>query len=109
MKKLDKIGTVFNIVLAIAYIPLSLFSFLMQMLSETTIGATNPWYIVLVEIIRAIALVVTLLCPVAIAASVILRIKGCSKASFITQFIPLALFVLNMIFVFGMDFIPRTI
>lgn len=109
MKKLDKIGTVFNIVLAIAYIPLSLFSFLMQMLSETTIGATNPLYIALVEIICAIALVVTLLCPVAIAASAILRMKGCSKASFITQFIPLGLFVVNMIFVFGTEFIPRKI
>lgn len=109
MKKLDKLGIVFNIILGILYIPLSLFSFLMQMASEMLFDATNPVYIGLVEISCVIFLVVSLLCPAGIMASAILRIKGHSKASFVTQFIPLAVFILNMIFLYFTEFIPATI
>ena len=41
MKKLDKVSAVFNIILGVTYIPLSLFSWLLQMASESTIDATK--------------------------------------------------------------------
>jgi len=109
MTKLDKIGVVFNILLGLLYIPLSLFSLLMQMVSEALIGATNPLYIALIHISCAIFLIVSLLCPAGIIVSVVLRRKGYSRASFITQFIPLIMFVLNLILICFTDLIPAII
>ena len=109
MKKLDKIGKIFNIILGVTYIPLSLFGWLLQMASESTIDATNPLYITLIEIFCIISFFVPLLCIVGIVISIILRKKGYSKSSFIVQFIPLVIFILNLILLFVTDFIPATI
>ncbi|MBR5121600.1 MAG: hypothetical protein IKU89_03540 [Oscillospiraceae bacterium] len=109
MKKLDKIGKIFNIILGVTYIPLSLFSWLLQMASESTIDATNSIYIPLINAFCVICFIIPLLCIAGIIISVILRKKGYSKSSFIVQFIPLVIFILNLFLLFVTDFIPATI
>ena len=106
MKKLDKLGRVFNIVLGIIYVPLSLFGWLMQMTSESAMDATNPLYITLIEIFCIISFIIPFLCAGCIIASVILRKKERSIGAFIVQFIPLFVFVLNMIFLCFIESVP---
>lgn len=100
MEKIDKVGRVFNIILSVTYIPLSIFSWLSQMASESTIGATNPLYISLIEIFCAVSFIVPLLCIAGIIMSVVLRKKGYSIIAFIIQFFPLLIFVLNLILLY---------
>lgn len=109
MKKLDKIGTVFNIILGVTYIPLSLFSWLLQMASEGTIDATNPLYISLIEIFCIISFIIPFLCIAGIIASLILRKKGYSISSFVVQFLPLVIFALNLILLYYAESVPATI
>ncbi len=109
MKKIDKLGKIFNIILSVLYIPLSLFSWLMQMVSVDTIDATNPLYITWINIFCIISFLIPLLCIAGIVVSVLLRRKGHSVSSFIVQFIPLAVFILNLVFLFFADLIPKAI
>jgi len=109
MKKLDKIGTVFNIILGASYIPLSLFSWLLQMASESTIDASNPLYITLIEIFCIISLIIPFLCIAGIIVSLILRKKGYSISSFVVQFLPLVIFILNIILLCIAESIPAII
>ncbi len=109
MKKLDKIGTVFNIILGVSYIPLSLFSWLLQMASESTIDATNPLYITLIDIFCIISLIIPFLCIAGIIVSLILRKKGYSISSFVVQFLPLVIFILNIILLCIAESIPAII
>lgn len=109
MKKIDKLGTLFNLILGITYIPLSLFSWLLQMASESTMDATNPVYITLINIFCIISFVIPLLCITGIILSVFFRKKGYSIFSFVIQFIPLLIFILNIIFLFVAESIPATI
>ena len=73
--KNDKIGKIFSIFLGVAYIPLSLFSWLFQMTSESTIDATNQLYITLIDIFCVISFIIPFLCAAGITVSVILRKK----------------------------------
>ena len=109
MKKLDKACKVFNIVLGILYVPLSLFSWLLQMASESTIGATNPLYITLIGISCVISFCIPFLCVGGMIASVKLRRKGHSKLAFGIQFIPLVVFVLNMILLGCAELVPAVL
>ena len=109
MKKLDKIGKIFNVILGITYIPLSLFSWLLQMASEVTMDATNSIYITLINVFCVVCFIIPLLCIAGIIVSVNLRKKGYSKSSFIVQFVPLVIFILNLILLFVTDFIPTAI
>ena len=109
MKKIDKLGRMFNIILTVLYVPLSLFSWLMQMVSVDTIDATNPVYITWINIFCIISFLIPLLCIAGIVVSVLLRRKGHTVPSFIVQFIPLAVFILNLAFLFFADFIPKAI
>ena len=109
MKKLDTIGTVFNVILGVLYCPLSLFCLFLQMASASTIDATNEVYIALVNIFCIVALIIPFLCVAGIVASVILRKKGHSISSFVIQFIPLAIFILNIILLCIAESIPAII
>ena len=109
MRKIDKLGRILNTILCVLYIPLSLFSWLVQMVSVDTIDATNPLYITWINIFCIISFFIPLLCIAGIVASILLRRKGYSVPSFIVQFIPLAVFVLNLVFLFFADFIPKAI
>lgn len=109
MKKIDKLSRLFNIILGVIYIPLSLFSWLLQMASESTTDATNPLYVSLIEIFCIISFIIPLLCIVGIIVSVILRKKGFSISSFVIQFLPLAIFILNLILLCFAESIPGII
>lgn len=106
MKKIDKIGRIFNWILGAAYIPLSFFSWLLQMASEGTLDATNPLYINLIEIFCMIAFIIPLLCVAAIVMSVVLRRRGHSMLSFVIQFLPLVIFILNLILLAFAESLP---
>ena len=109
MKKLDKLGVVLNIVLGVFYLPFSFFCFLLLMVSESAIGATNQIYICMIDIFCFVDFFIPLLCLVGIALSIWFRKKGYSIFSFVIQFLPLVVFVLNLVFGFVTDFIPKTI
>ena len=109
MKKIEKIGKVFNIVLSVVYIPLSLFSWLLQMASEGTIDATNPLYITLIEIFCIISFIIPFLCIAGIIISVIFRKKGYSKCSLVIQFLPLVIFALNIMLLCYAESMPAII
>jgi len=108
-KLLDKAGDICNRNLGILYIPLSLFSILLYMASESTIGANNPLYIGLINLFCVITLAVPFLCFGGIFLSAILRNKGCSVASFVVQFVPLAVFALNQLLLTYAETLPRKI
>ena len=103
---MQKISKAFNIVLGVVYIPLSLFSWLLQMASEGTIDATNPLYITLIEIFCIISFIIPFLCIAGIIVSLILRKKGHSISSLVVQFLPLVIFVLNLILLCCAESIP---
>lgn len=106
MKKLDKIGVVFNCILGVLYIPVSFFSWILLMASEMKIGATNPVYIGIVDVFCVVSFFVPLLSVVGIVLSVCLR-KKYSVLSFVIQFVPLIVFVLNFLLLGVTDFISK--
>ena len=105
MRKIDKFSKSSNLILCILYIPLSAFSILLSMASESTLDATNPLYINLVNIFSMIALFVPLLCIAGILISVFLRKKGRYALSIVAQFFPLVVFLLNLILLVCADMI----
>ena len=109
MKKLDKLGIVFNVVLSVFYIPFSFFCFMLLMVSEMAIGATNPIYICIIDVFCVVDFFIPLLCLVGIALSIWFRKKGYTICSFVIQFLPLVVFVLDLVFLFLTDFIPKAI
>lgn len=109
MKKIDKLGTLFNAIFGITYIPLSLYSWLLQMASESTMDATNQVYITLINVFCIISFIIPLLCIAGIILSVFLRKKGHSIFSFVIQFIPLLIFILNIIVLYVAESIPAII
>ena len=97
MSKLDRVGKICGHILTIAYLPLSLYSFLLYMASEATISANNPLYICLINVFCVFTLIIPFLCFAGVVVSAILRNRGCSAASFVIQFVPLIIFVLNQL------------
>ena len=109
MKKLDKLGIAFNIILGIAYIPFSFFCWLSLMVSEMAIDATNPLYLHIVNLFCIVDFFIPLLCLIGIVLSVIFRAKGYSVLSFVIQFTPIMVFILNLILLYFTEFIPKVI
>ncbi len=109
MKRIDRIGKFFNLIVGILYIPLSLFSWLLQMASESTMGATNPLYIYLINIFCVIAFLIPLLCIAGILLSIVFRRKGRSVFSFVIQFLPLVIFLLNLLLLAVAESLPAVI
>lgn len=97
MKKLDRVGFVFNIILGVLYCPFSLFSLLMMMASESTIGVTNSLYISLIDVFCVMCALIPLFCIISIVLSIVLRKKKHSVLSFVIQFLPLVIFALNAV------------
>ena len=104
--KIDKVGIITNIILSFLYVPLANVSLLLLMASEGTMSVTNQLYITLIDIFCWITVSVPVLCIVCIISSVILRKKRKSIISFIVQFIPIMVFLLNIGF---LDFIEKCI
>lgn len=97
MKKPIKISRIFNISLAVFYIPLSLLCWFMQMINETTIDMKPSLYTKLIDISSTIFAIIPILCLVCIILSRTLRNKGHIKLSFLLQFSPLAVTLANII------------
>lgn len=109
MKKFDIVGLVFNIVLGTLYIPFSIFCWFLMMASESTIDATNPAYINLVNIFCTVSFLIPLLCAACIALSFVLRIKKHRVISFLIQFLPIVVFGLNLALLHFAELLPKTI
>ena len=109
MKKLDKAGYIWNIILSIIYIPVSFFSWLSFMASEATIGATNQVFIAMINIFCHISLMIPLFCFLGILLSVRFRRKGYVVWSFVIQFLPLIIFGMNLLLLFIAETFPATI
>ena len=109
MNEIDKAGRILNWILGAIYVPISFFSWLLQMASEGTIDATNPLYITLIEIFCIISFIIPFLCIAGIIVSLILRKKGYSISSFVVQFLPLVIFILNIILLCIAESIPAII
>lgn len=99
---LDKKGVIFNIILSVIYVPLSL----MGMFTIFFADAPTTDYSVLKESLLSVVIYIGLSIPIlsiaSIFTSVVARKKGKSKFSFIIQFLPIPIFVVMMILVFFM-------
>lgn len=98
MQKTDKAYRVCHVVLCILYLPMSVFSWLMMMASESTIGVTDQLYVLLIDIFCVVSFLIPFLCIGCILLSRFLKKKD-HKWAFAVQFIPLAVFILNLLFV----------
>ena len=106
MKNINKVSTTLNWLLGIIYIPLSFFSWMLQMASEGTIDATNSTYIGLINVFCFIAFIIPLLCVMGIVISVILRKRRHYISSLIIQFLPLLVFIGNLILLAFAESLP---
>ena len=109
IKKLDKAGYIFNILLSILYVPISWFSWLLLMASEVTIDATNQTFIFFINVFCWITMIIPFLCFLGIFLSVRYRKKGYSVRSFVVQFLPLIIFGLNLLLLFIAERLPAKI
>lgn len=104
MKRIDRIAGILTLVLGILYIPLSFFSFLMLMASESTIGVTNQLYIMLIDVFCGVSFIIPGLCvagTVLSAVSLMFWKRPVWAIAF--QVSPLCVFLLNMLFLFLTD------
>ena len=104
MNKSDKAYRACHTALCILYFPLSLFSWLMQMASESAIGVTNMLYVVLVDIFCGISFAIPFWGIGGLLLSRKLKRKE-SKWAFAVQFVPLAVFVLNLLLLMVADMV----
>ncbi len=92
----DKVSSIVRTVLSVLYIPMSFFSVLLFMASESTIHASNPVYITLMLICCYVSLAVPLLCILCAAISGVVKAKGKLTAALCIHCIPLFVFLLNI-------------
>ncbi len=101
--KLEKASRISGIALPILYLPMSFFSFLFAMVSELTIGATDPVFVALVKTASYVFLAIPLLCVLCLVLAARWRKKGKLAPALGTQFLPLVIFLLNLAFTFCVD------
>ena len=104
MNRQDKIYRIWHTVLCVFYLLLSIFSWFMMMVSESTIGVTNRLYVVLIDIICGVFFAIPFLCFGSLWLSWHLKKKG-SRHAFWVQFAPLAVFTLNLLLAIAADLI----
>ena len=109
MKKSERVGYVLSIVLAILYVPVSLFSFLLGMLSEVVMDSTNQVILGLIHYLSCVAMLVPIYCFVGILFSIRCRKKGYIVWSFVLQFLPLIIFGVNLLFIHIVDAVIVTL
>ena len=109
MKSINEASKICNIVLGVIYVPLSLYCFLLQMVSEGKIGATNSLYIGLTDLFCYVALLIPVLCIVGIVLSVVFRKDGHGIVSLVVQFVPLIVFLLDLLLLEFAESVPAVI
>lgn len=107
MNEIVKAGRILNWILGAIYVPISFFSWLLQMASEGTIDATNPFYISLMNIFCVIAFIIPFLCIAGIVISIVLRTRGRNVLSIIIQLLPLVIFILNLTLLYFTESLPK--
>jgi len=107
VNKLNKISRILNVVLGFFYLPLSVVSFFLTMASEGTIDATNTAYIQLINLFCFISFIIPFICVISVVLSVVFRKKGHSIMSIIVQFLPMIIFLINMILLSLAENLPK--
>ena len=109
MKNSEKLLYVLSIVLTILYIPISLFSFLLGMLSEVVMDTANHIIAGLIDFSSCVAMLVPMFCFIGIIFSIRCRKKGYIAWSFVLQFLPLVIFSLNLLLIYMADVLIATL
>ena len=100
---LDKKGVIFNVILSIIYVPLSIMGFFTIFFADAPAEINSSLKNLLIDIIIWLGFSIPLLSIASIFASVLARKRGKSKFSFIIQFLPIPVFVVMLILMFFMD------
>lgn len=79
------------------------------MASEGTLDAINPLYISLVKLFCLISFIIPFLCVAGIIISIVLRKREYIILSIIIQFLPLVVFILNLILLAYAESLPATL
>ena len=108
--RVDKVTRVTNVVLGIFYyLFFAIFSFLLGMVSESTIDATNPVYISLYRIASWVTMGNALFSLAAIPLAVILKKRGYSLLSLLISLGPLMVFAVFVILLSIADCFPAVL
>lgn len=108
--RIDKVTRATNVVLGIFYyLFFAIFSFLLGMVSEGTIDATNPVYISLYRIASWVAMGNALFSLAAIPLAVIFKKKGYSILSLLISLGPLMVFAVFVILLSIADRFPAVL
>ena len=94
--KLDKIGFIFNIVLSILYLPISLYG-VFSLFATDSMFRYSETIQNIIELITTIGVTLPFVSVLSIVLSIIFRKIGRRILSFTIQFIPLILFVIMVI------------
>lgn len=94
--RLDKVGLVFNIVLSVVYIPLSLFGVFSIFMADA-IHMYSETVQAIISILISIGLALPFVSVASVVLSVVFRKKGKSLLGFLIQFVPLILFLILVI------------
>ena len=94
--KLDKIGFVFNIILSVLYIPMSLYGIFSLFAADSMFRYPEPIQKI-IGIMITIGITLPFVSVFGIFFSVVFRKKGKRIISFIIQFVPLILFIVMVV------------
>ena len=94
--KLDKIGFIFNIILSILYVPMSLYAIFSLFVSDSMFMYSETIQKI-IEFMITIGITMPFSSVICIVLSVVFRKKGRRILSFTIQFIPLILFVIMVV------------
>ena len=94
--KLDKIGFIFNIILSILYVPISLYG-IFSLFAADSMFMYSETIQKIIDLIITIGITLPFVSVLGIVLSVIFRKKGKRILSFIIQFVPLLLFAIMVV------------
>lgn len=94
--KLDKIGFIFNIILSILYVPMSLYG-IFSLFASDSMFMYSETIQKIIEFMITIGITMPFSSVICIVLSVVFRKKGRRILSFTIQFIPLILFVIMVV------------
>lgn len=94
--KLDKIGFIFNIILSVLYVPMSLFG-IFSLFSADGMFMYSETIQKVIALMITIAITLPFASVLGILLSIVFRKKGKRILGFIIQFIPLVLFVIMVV------------
>lgn len=94
--KLDKIGFIFNIILSILYVPMSLYG-IFSLFAADSMFMYSKTIQKIIELMITVGITLPFASVLGIVFSVVLRKKGRRILSFTIQFIPLILFAIMVV------------